>query len=39
MTRATGGLGVMIITSLAVSAQPAPLAFEAASVKPATTGT
>jgi uncharacterized protein (TIGR03435 family) len=39
MTRAIGGLGVMIITSLAGSAQPAPPAFEAASVKQAAPST
>jgi uncharacterized protein (TIGR03435 family) len=37
MTRATGGIGVMIITTVGAFGQPAPStpAFEAASVKPA----
>jgi hypothetical protein len=41
MTRAIGGVGVMIITSLASFGQSAPaaLAFEAASVKPAAPST
>jgi uncharacterized protein (TIGR03435 family) len=41
MTRAIGGIGVMIVTSLGAFGQPAPAtpAFEAASVKPAAPST
>jgi uncharacterized protein (TIGR03435 family) len=39
MTRALGSIGVIAITSLALSTQPARLTFEAASVKPAALST